>query len=562
MGSLSLARPQFGEYSSSRFACRSQAQAYHRHAFRHNPDALVLLVVPRPEAVGEVLARIRTITPRSKKISVTAIRSAGDFEDFVSSTRQISIVSPRMLHQVDNDKLYSGIRNLSLVVLEDLHLLDDLYELSITKILSIVKPEKIRLFGITSSLDDPSDLATWLGVDVQSRYCFFPRDRGKPIIVSLKTFSTPHSATLLKTMIKPTYDILKSSTGSALLFVPSRSNCRSVASDLVTQSGTEMDLNGFLNAPRIDVEPLLQNLRDPLLSEPLLHGIGYIMPSMSSSDFALVLELFASGVIRALIAPREACWTLPMRAETVILLGAQYTQVSLSTSDPTSSQTDRQVQNYSREELVKMQGFAVTPSSTSGRMFIMCQSEQQTAISRILNDGLPLESKLSKVFRRSPETSEAVEVLSKMLKTRPPPLPYQHHRPRVPDLRKRDLMDLISWTYLYHRIKSNPTFYDIQRGYEAQDVSRSLIDPWFEGMPGEGNGEVSNQKKGKRGQNAAPDAIIDDEEVIPPTSVPGVRQEKGQDILMTETNRELRQEEVNVFEIDEVEIGMADGEAL
>ena len=41
-------------------------------------------------------------------------------------------------------------------------------------------------------------------------------------------------------------------------------------------------------------------------------------------------------------------------------------------------------------------------------------------------------------------------------------------------------MDLLSWTYLALRVKSNPTYYDIYPGHEEEGVSR-MVDEWYVG---------------------------------------------------------------------------------
>jgi antiviral helicase SLH1 len=64
-----------------------------------------------------------------------------------------------------------------------------------------------------------------------------------------------------------------------------------------------------------------------------------------------------------------------------------------------------------------------------------------------------------------------------MLKPRVAPPRPQINRPIVPDLRKRDMMDLIAWTYLSRRIRSNPTYYDLTLDFE-EGLSR-LLDKWF-----------------------------------------------------------------------------------
>jgi len=406
---------------------------------------------------------------------VQGLISPNDFDRAVSAKRTIVVTSPSSFLRVDDPQVTSFLRNTSLVVFDDLHLLDELYELAAARILSIVRPARTRLVGLTASLNDASDLGAWLGVEHGWRYAFYPRDRGNPITVAVKTFPLPHSATLLKTMVKPTYDIVKGASAQTIIFVPSRGACRTVANDMVTQSGNEMDLNGFLSASREDVEPLLAHLRDPALFEPILHGIGYLIPGSHASDLRLVLELFASGLLRALIVPRESCWTLPVRASTVVLMGAQYIRMTGEEG------SDRRVVNYSRTELVKMQGLAVTSAGPSegqsGKMFVMCQSEQAMLVNRVLTDGLPLESNLPAVIRRQSST-EAITAFGRMIKYRTPPLQPQINRRRVADLRKRDVMDLLGWTYFGTRVKSNPTYYDIHQGTEGEEVSR-LVDEWF-----------------------------------------------------------------------------------
>lgn len=461
------------------------------HALRHQSEAFILAIVPGNRSSAEAAARLRHVL--GKRAKVILARNSKEFEAGADETgARVLVATPGAFDDIVGEKLTSLATRLSLIVLEDLHLLDASYELSIIKLLTIAKPARTRIVGLTCSLSNPSDLASWLGVEYNYRYCFTPQDRSSPLVVSTRVFNLPHGLGLLKSMIKPTYDLIKS-TGSAIVFTPSASSARAVAADLVTQSGTEFDLNGFLSAPRADVEPLLANLADSELLEPLLHGVGYVVPTMRARDLALVLELYAAGIVRALIAPRTQAWKLPVRAETVVLAGAQYLHFRGE---------ERMLRNYSKHELVKMQGFAAqsaSPTSPAGRMVVMCQAEQVVSIRRLLNDGLSLESALPSVLDpalaplipspvsantgRGRDGHASIEeherhVLGRMLVPRPKPRPIQPHRPRDVDLRARDLMDLLSWSYLVRRIRTNPSFYDAREGEERELVSR-WIDAFF-----------------------------------------------------------------------------------
>ncbi|WWD19805.1 hypothetical protein CI109_104269 [Kwoniella shandongensis] len=562
------------------------------NAFRHDSEAVVLVVVPERQAVHETVARIRSVCPRSKKISTVSLLESSDFGQLKSTGGTIGITTPFTL--LSNDRIDDTLRlrRFSLVVLEDLHLLDEIYELCIAKILSFARAAHTRIVGITSSLNDPTDLAAWLGLDSPPSddegttigiqppglYSFYPADRGNPISVSIKTFTIPHGPTLLKTMVKPTYDILKSVTGGAIVFVPSKQACMTVAADLVTQSGTEMDLEGFLSTPREHVEPLLQRLKDQKLYEPILHGIGYITGNSAPSDLALVLELFASGILRAIIVPRQACWTLPVRGDTVIVMGAQYAK---STPAPNVKGTkqpqthgesfERQIINYSRKELVKMQGLAISsaaPEAKGGRMFVMCQAEQQIIISRILADGLPLESNFPSILSRNSSVSEVTIKLleDKLLPRRGrPTLDIQPlaDRPKKADIdpRKRDMMDLINWTYWAVRAKRNPSYYDLEKSVESDKVSR-LIDAWFEVIDQRngGGGTVISEKRKEKGkkQNGDKDDVVNEKGSV-----------RGGDGVTVDNTDEMDVEDVPdgvaVVEADvggEAGVGENDGETL
>lgn len=477
-----------------------------RNAFRHNKESVVLIMVPERYAVHEAVARLRNLCPPKRRVAVKPLFNVSEFDQLLSGGPAIGVTTPFAL--LNNEKIdnFLNTPRLELYVFEDLHLLDEVYELAVSKILTFARIARTRIVGTTSSLIDPSDLAEWLGIDpgpldqwgrpVASQppalFSFAPSDRGNHISVSIKSFTIPHGPTLLRSMIKPTYDILKSVIGGAIIFVPSVQACATVAADLVTQSGTEMNVDGFLSRSRDEVEPFAERLKDERLFEPVLHGIGYITRDIAPTDLAIVLELFASGIIRAIIAPRQSCWTLPVRGDSVIIMGTQY--VSMKTRPEgkgPKGKPEKHLVSYSAQELVKMQGFAAAsaaPTAPGGRMFIMCQAEQQVMISRMLKEGLPLESKiLDLLSRRSTPSSSvdprAIQALNNFFKGRRPPPRPTVDRPRRPDGRKADMMDIVNWSFLSVRVKSNPSYYQLVKGSEAEGISR-VIDGWFDAMDG------------------------------------------------------------------------------
>jgi hypothetical protein len=136
---------------------------------------------------------------------------------------------------------------------------------------------------------------------------------------------------------------------------------------------------------------------------------------------------------------------------------------------------ERRLRNYSLLELVRMQGFASKPpllnninssatQSAGGKFTLMCQSEQKDTYQRFLDEGLPLESKLPLVLEMK-SNREIQATLAEVLGDEP---------------RRQDLMDMISWSYLWIRMRRNPNYYDIPDEDLARRWLSRMVDGYFD----------------------------------------------------------------------------------
>jgi len=207
--------------------------------------------------------------------------------------------------------------------------------------------------------------------------------------------------------------------------------------DLITQCalGTG-SISGYLlpGFPSIHLEDICSRLQDWNLADVVRSGVGIFHDGVVRSDRALMLDLYADGIINVLIVSREACWTLPVRAAVVVVMGTQYFSVRAESDE-------RQLREYGLDELVQMQGRAVRHGG-SGHFHLFCQAESKDTYVRLLEDGLPLESKLL-------DTSHFLDW-------------YKDRRKEGTLSSKQDSMDILSWTYLARRIAANPAYYNIQ----------------------------------------------------------------------------------------------------
>lgn len=337
------------------------------------------------------------------------------------------------------------------ILYENLEQMDAAYELGIALINHTTERFPSRKIGLTRSLIDPTDLASWLDVEPMGLHSFLPRDREQPLLCTIQQYTISHSSALFKALAKPVYTALRDvHTGdSGIVFVPSSKHCQSVAQDLITQCAlASSSERGFLpeSVSPIYVEDYLIRLQDTTLINFVSRGIGLFHYGLSKADRHLILELLAEGIVKVLVAPREACWRLLVRVEVVVVMGAQYIQ-----GDP--SKPERRLKDYSILEVAQMQSYAVRQDGL-GRFVLFCPAETVEMFNKFLNeDGLPLESQLLET-----------QVLERW---------YQERRRDGSIRNKQDGMDMLSYTFLAERMMKNPTYYGLHPDTcEGEGLSR------------------------------------------------------------------------------------------
>lgn len=457
-------------------------------ALRKDGNASVLVMHPHRILARRAADQFRNLFGDQMGLRVRLVSTAHEMDELSksSTTRTVVFATPLVLGRTGKSgkSLGNALDGVALIIAEDLHLLDPAYELALSRLCqqaleSGSESGATRIVGTSASLHDATGLAAWLGVKEASIYSFHPKDRPSMLQTNFQSFDFAHSIALLKTMVKPTYDRIKSTaiSGPAIVFVPSRMQCLSTAADLITRSASEMDTEAFMGAPSQDLEPYLQNLRDGTLREPLMHGIGVYHEGMAQRDQLLILQLFEQGIIHVIIAPREACWSLPVRAHLVVIMGTQYVRLLSSASAGANANAnananavaDRKVTDYALTEVARMQSLAIragTPSSPSppGECLVLCQADQVDYLCRMLTGGLPLESALL--------DDECEALLA--------PLLADIASDKV-DTRSKAVEEL-SWTYLSRQLERNPSYYDCEKPdgeYTSARLSRA-VDAVFE----------------------------------------------------------------------------------
>lgn len=417
-----------------------------------HPEFFVLVIVPRRSAAIELASQLRIGSPL---VGAVVDIAKDNPLTFPKKQRRIVITTADLLlsalRQRNPKKPLTGI---NLVICENLEQLDSKYELALSLLRHATQMTPTRFVGISSSLNDSGDLASWLNVDPFALHSFRPKDRGQSLTMHVQTFNIPQSASLFKAMAKPTHNAI-TSADSALVFVPSRGQCKTVAMDLLTQCALETETEAGYLPPGIPEEYLEEyriRFRDRGLCDFISRGIGFYHEGIQREDRNLILSLYAEGIIRVLLVPHDSCWTIPVRASVVVVMGTQYLHAE-------GSGYDRQLRDYDLAQLVRMQGRAVRHSG-SGVFHLFCQVEAKDTLLRFLNEGLPLESRLL-------ETDDIADWYR-----------YQREKGHTPT--KQDLVDVLSFTLLGQRASTNPSYYDCKSQSRDENLSRIvdlILDP-------------------------------------------------------------------------------------
>jgi len=434
------------------------ADESYRKTLHENSDGWVLIIGPRRSLVTELAAELRDPS-HSLGLRLELCQNDEVFKSGAGRSIRVASAAVVLDSLAASGERIPSLSRLKLVVLENLDILDADYELAISVLRLRCHGLPVRFVGSSASLNDPTDLATWLQVDNSALFSFRPVDRDQSLTMATKTFTTLLSSALYKAMAKPAHSAITSHPEQpVIIFVPSRNHCRSVAMDLITECALT-DLNnvrGFV-PPHVDQNELefrLAKLQDRTLIDFVSKGVGFYHEKVGKRDRALVLQMYVEGIVRVLVVPRYSCWTLPVRAGVVIIMGTQYVDFG-------EDKHDRQVRDYELEEIVRMQGRAVRPD-LDGHLHLLCHPDAKDMFVRFLSDGLPLESSLldagSLVMDWIHRSRGANALIGEQAK-------------------RQEVYKILSWTFLRQRIASNPVYYDIKRGegdFLRQAVEKAL----------------------------------------------------------------------------------------
>ena len=200
--------------------------------------------------------------------------------------------------------------------------------------------------------------------------------------------------------------------------------------------------DSFRHISEEELEPHLKRVEDRALVDILSHGIGYYHEAMSAFDKHVVERLYNAGAIQVVLVSRDVCWSVPMIAHLVIIMGTQYYDGS-----------QHRYRDYLLSDVLQMLGRASRPEDDRSRAVLMTPSTKKNYYLKFINEALPIESYLQLWLHDALVT----EVSTKTIEN------------------KQDAVDWLTWTFFYRRLVQNPSFYGLQ-GTSHTELSDFLSD--------------------------------------------------------------------------------------
>jgi activating signal cointegrator complex subunit 3 len=266
--------------------------------------------------------RLKDWNRKFKPLSLTILELTGESTPGLQELRaaDILIVTPEKWDSISRGwSKRDYVKKVDLVIIDEIHLLGvergPVLEVIVSRMRFIATQmnKTIRFVGLSTALANARDLADWLGIEEGSNkgarglYNFKPSVRPVPITIHIQGFPGKHYCPRMATMNKPCYSsVLEYSPEKpVLIFVSSRRQTRLTALDLIAYCAAD-DNNPnpkkFLHMPEEEMEYLVTHkIKDKILKDLLLFGIGIHHAGLENSDRELVEELFLNNKIQVLV---------------------------------------------------------------------------------------------------------------------------------------------------------------------------------------------------------------------------------------------------------------------
>ncbi|KAJ9458179.1 putative U5 small nuclear ribonucleoprotein 200 kDa helicase [Diplonema papillatum] len=416
-------------------------------------DVKVVYIAPMKALVQEVVSNFGArLAPFQMKVSELTGDSSMTRAEIAAS--HMIVTTPEkwdIVTRKAGEKTH--MQQVKLLIIDEIHLLHDargpILEAIIARTIRHIEvtQEYTRLLGLSATLPNYEDVATILRVqksaDPSKNGLFYFDSSYRPVPLQQQYIGVTEKKPMKRrgVMNDIVYEKIMAQAGKnqVIVFVHSRKDTV-VTAKMVRDKALENEMLGrFFSEDAAKKELLVsesESVQDPGLRNLLPFGFGVHHAGLVRKDRQTVEDLFSQGFLQVLVSTATLAWGVNLPAHTVIIKGTQIYNPEKGKWTELSSM-----------DVLQMIGRAGRPQfDTQGEGIIITgQAELQFYLS-LLNQQLPIESQfVSKIV----DQLNAEVVMGSVQNT-------------------REASQWLKYTYLYVRMRANPSLYGIS-DEEIQD---------------------------------------------------------------------------------------------
>lgn len=410
----------------------------------------IIYVAPMKALVQEV---VKNFSKRLDPYGITVRELSGDSSltrQQISETQMI-VTTPEkwdIVTRQGEGRAYTQL--VKLVIIDEIHLLHDdrgpVLESIVARVIRQVETtaEPVRLVGLSATLPNYADVATFLRVKPEKGMFFFDHSyRPVPLQMQYIGITERNAFRRFQLQNEICYEkatVQRKNGNQMLIFVHSRAETGKTAKALRDIALERDQLSLFVKEGGATQEILREEVatvKNADLKDVLSFGFAIHHAGMARADRELVEDLFADGHIGVLCCTATLAWGVNLPAHAVIIKGTQI-------YDPSKGRWAE----LSPLDVLQMLGRAGRPQyDNEGEGIIMtAHSELQYYLS-LTNLQLPVESQMIKTL---PDHLNAEVVLGTIQTI-------------------SEAVDWLSYTFLYVRMLKNPNLYGISDKAASED---------------------------------------------------------------------------------------------
>ncbi|KAK2464636.1 hypothetical protein APHAL10511_003329 [Amanita phalloides] len=398
------------------------------------------------EMVGNFSARLKTFG-----VKVGELTGDSQMTKQQISETQIIVTTPEkwdVITRKSTDLSYTNL--VRLIIIDEIHLLHDergpVLEAIIARTIRKMEQtnEYVRLVGLSATLPNYEDVATFLRVDEKKGLFYFDASY-RPCGLQQQFIGITEKKAIKRyqVMNEVLYEKVLDQAGrnQTLVFVHSRKETAKTARFLRDMAVEKETITQFVK-PDGAVREILNeeagHVTDSHLRDLLPFGFAIHHAGMAREHRGLVEELFADGSIQVLVCTATLAWGVNLPAHTVVIKGTQIY----------NPEKGRWVE-LSSQDVLQMLGRAGRPQyDTFGEGIIITNHSELQYYLSLLNQQLPIESQF---VSKLADNLNAEIVLG--------------------TIRNRDeAVQWLGYTYLYVRMLKSPSLYSVGIDYQEGDA--------------------------------------------------------------------------------------------